>query len=276
MVFRKISEFFGSGKQRRLEEFKNVLRDVVAKGEISLEDKIMLSEVQKQLRLKDEDIKQASIEIFREAVQNAIADEDISLEEQLRLENLKRTLGLQDEDVKEELETIAEIIVLKDLERGKIPEIPREEVEKYLILEPDEVCHCLVRAALLEAVRRRETGGYYYGLSFRIARGVYFRTGRYTLPKITEEVQKIDEGLLAVTNKRFIFIGDRRSVEIPLRNILSIELFQDSFSVHRKAKKKREYFVVERPKLIAGILHVAAKRALEKSERIHKRISKEE
>jgi len=275
MVFRKISELFGSGKQRRLEEFKNVLRDVVAKREISLEDKSMLSEVQKQLRLKDEDVKQASIEIFREAVQNAIADEDISLEEQLRLENLKRTLGLQDEDVKEELETIAEIIVLKDLERGKIPEIPREEVEKYLILEPDEVCYCLVRAALLEAVRRRGTGGY-YGFSFRIARGVYFRTGRYTLPKITEEVQKIDEGLLAVTNKRFIFIGDRRSVEIPLRNILSIELFQDSFSVHRKAKKKREYFVVERPKLIAGILHVAAKRALEKPGRTHKRISKEE
>jgi len=263
MVFRRVSELFGLGKQRRLEEFKNVLRDVVAKGEISLEDKIMLSELRRQLRLKDEDVKQVSIEIFREEVQNAIADENVSLEERVRLENLKNILGLQDEDVQEELETIAEIIVLTDLEKGKLPEVPREEVEKYLILAPEEVCHCLVEAALLEAVRRRETGGY-YGFSFRVARGVYLRTGRYTLPKITEEVQKIDEGLLAVTNKRFIFIGDRRSVEVPLRNILSVELFQDSFSVHRKAKKKREYFVVERPKLIAGILHVAVKKALEK------------
>jgi len=78
-------------------------------------------------------------------------------------------------------------------------------------------------------------------------------------------VQKIDEGLLAITNKRFIFIGERRSIEVPLRNILSVELFQDSFSVHRKRKTKREYFVVNRPKLIASILHAAAKKALEES-----------
>jgi len=263
MVFRKISELLNLGKKRRLEEFKNVLRDMVAKGEITPEDRDVLSGLQKQLKLKNEDVKQASIEIFKEEVQKVIANENITLEEQIKLDNLKRILELDDEDIREELETISEILILRDLEKGKMPEVPREQAEEYLILAPDEVCHCLVRASLLEAVRRRETGRY-YGFSFRVARGVYFRTGRYSLPKITEEVQKVDEGLLAVTDRRFIFIGDHRSIEVPLRNILSIELFQDSFSVHRKGKKKREYFVVNRPKLIAGILHAAARKALER------------
>lgn len=264
MIFRKVSDLFGMGKQRRIEQFKNALRDVIAKGEITSDDMSMLSGLQIELKLKDEDVKKAFKEIFREEVEKSVADGVLTLEEQVRLDNLRRILNLSDEDIQEELEIISEMIILRDLEKGKMPEIPREQAEEYLILTSDEVCHCLVRAALLEAVRKRETGRY-YGFSFRVARGVYFRTGRYTLPKVTEELQKVDEGLLAVTNKRFIFIGERRSMEVPLRNILSVELFQDSFSVHRKRKTKREYFVVNRPKLIASILHAAAKKALEES-----------
>jgi hypothetical protein len=101
-------------------------------------------------------------------------------------------------------------------------------------------------------------------LSFRVARGVYYRIGSYTAPKIKEEIIKVDEGILGITSKRLVFIGKQTDIEIPLEKILNVEVFQDAFTIHRKGRKYPEYFAVDRPKLVAGILHAAVK-ALERT-----------
>lgn len=96
------------------------------------------------------------------------------------------------------------------------------------------------------------------------------------MPKIKEEIKKVYEGILVVTSTRIVFLGKQRELEIPLEKPLNIELFQDAFSIHRKGRKKPEYFVVDRPKLIAGLIHVAAIKALEKTaQRVRRKRYKE-
>ena len=55
-----------------------------------------------------------ALEIFREELDKAVIDEELSLEEQIRLHQLKEILNLRDEDIKEELEKIAELIILRE------------------------------------------------------------------------------------------------------------------------------------------------------------------
>jgi|GEM_PF-2681699 len=262
MVFRKILSFLDSRKAQKLQEYREVLEQAISDGIITSEEEAYLSFLREELGLSYENVKQVTLEIFREELSKAVADEELSVEEQIRLHQLKEVLNLMDEDIKEELEKIAELTILREVQNGRLPEITREEAGRYLILMSDEVCHCLTNAELYKKVVKRDRG-YYHGLSFRVAKGVYYRIGSYTAPKIKEEVVKVDEGIIGITNRRFLFIGKQTDIEIPLEKLLNIEVFQDAFTIHRKGRKQPEYFAVDKPKLIAGILHVAAVKALE-------------
>jgi hypothetical protein len=264
MVFRKILSFLDPKKAQKLQEYRRALEEAVSDGIITPEEEAYLSSLREELGLSYENVKQVALEIFREELDKAVIDEELSLEEQIRLHQLKEILNLRDEDIKEELEKIAELIILREAQNGKLPEIPHEGARKHLILMPDEICHCLVNAELYKRVIKRERG-HYHGLSFRVARGVYYRIGSYTAPKIKEEIIKVDEGTLGITSKRLVFIGKQTDIEILLEKILNVEVFQDAFTIHRKGRKYPEYFAVDRPKLVAGILHAAAVKALERT-----------
>ena len=58
----------------------------------------------------------------------------------------------------------------------------------------------MVNAELYRRVVKRERG-HYHGLSFRVAKGVYYKVGSYTAPQIKEEVVKVDEGTLGITSR---------------------------------------------------------------------------
>jgi len=264
VVFHRLIRFLDARKSQKLQQYKMALERVVSDGVITPEEEAFLLSLREELGLREEDVKDVSVQIFREEFSKAISDEHLSLEERARLEQLRNALGLSDEDIRHELEKIMELTLLMEIQKGKLPEIPLEEASRYIVLTPGEICHCVVNAELYEKVMSKGRG-YYHGLSFRIARGVYYRIGTYTMPKIKEEIKQVDEGILIVTSARIVFLGKQRDLEIPLGKLLNIELFQDAFSIHRKGRKKPEYFVVDRPKLIAGLIHVAATKALEKT-----------
>jgi len=261
MVFRKLLQNL-TGSSQKLQQFKQELEKALQDGILTPEEERYLNHLKMELGLKDEDIKQISKTIFKEELEKALDDEKLTFEEQLKLEQLKSELNLSDDELKKELETISEYILLRELQEGKLPQIPSNMIPNYLLVAPDEICHCIVKSELYEGRIVRERGTY-QGFSIRITRGLYYRTGTYTEPKVSERIQKTDEGTLAVTNKRFIFIGVNRTIDIPLENIYAVEFFKDAITLHRKGKKRKEFFVVERPKLIGGIIHAATRRALE-------------
>ena len=80
-------------------------------------------------------------------------------------------------------------------------------------------------------MRRREYAGGSSGVSFRVARGVYYHVGSCRGHAISHfELTQIGKGELILTSKRLIFSGET-SFSIPLAKILHFEPFSDAFSV---------------------------------------------
>lgn len=95
----------------------------------------------------------------------------------------------------------------------------------------------------LEARAVRQTIGGYGGPSIRMAKGVSFRFGGVSARSVShDELKKIDQGTLVLTNKRLIFLGSTRTINIDLRKIVAIEPYKDGIGSQRENKQKTEYF----------------------------------
>lgn len=69
----------------------------------------------------------------------------------------------------------------------------------------------------------------------------------YGVSKSVSEIQEIikatDVGQFIITNKRFIFMGDKRNIDVNISQITAITPYCDGFKLQRKNKQKPEYFV---------------------------------
>jgi hypothetical protein len=80
----------------------------------------------------------------------------------------------------------------------------------------------------------------YGSVSFKVAKGVWFNTGK--IFQAESSIQQLDMGTFAVTNKRYIFIGQKKSVDQSLSKITTIQPFNDGFGIMRSNKQKIEYY----------------------------------
>lgn len=153
-------------------------------------------------------------------------DKQLAIEKQKELE-LHR---------KEDLE-----IVVQKLANGKINLTP---VSSPVILKKNETAYIsLPNITLSEprAVRVSKSGG--YGTSYRLAKGFTVHSGTGQSRSVShDEIMAIDIGTFVITNKRVVFVGSKKSVNIDLKKILSMTVYKDGISIQRENKQKIEYF----------------------------------
>ena len=90
----------------------------------------------------------------------------------------------------------------------------------------------------------RQTKGSYGGQTFRAAKGVSFKVGTFSSHSEShEELMTIDQGILTLTNKRLVFTGTKRTNNIDLNKIISMEPYRDGIASRRENKQKTEYFI---------------------------------
>lgn len=104
-----------------------------------------------------------------------------------------------------------------------------------IMLSKDEKCYIRIDGVNLQEERsvRVSTGGY-GGFSFRVAKGVYARTGSFGASSESHlELRLIDTGTLYVTNKRYIFDGSKKNIQGELKKIISIETYSNGIKISR-------------------------------------------
>jgi hypothetical protein len=104
-----------------------------------------------------------------------------------------------------------------------------------IMLSKDEKCYIRIDGVNLQEERsvRVSTGGY-GGFSFRVAKGVYARTGSFGATSESHlELRLIDTGTLYVTNKRYIFDGSKKNIQGELKKIISIETYSNGIKISR-------------------------------------------
>lgn len=123
------------------------------------------------------------------------------------------------------------------IRNGQIPHLSLES--PVLLKKDEELILSIPNVSLLEP--RAVTTGGYGGPSIRVAKGISFRVGAFQAQS-HDVLKNIDQGVFTLTNKRIVFSGSKRSSNIPLGKIISIEPYSDAIALRREGKEKTQYF----------------------------------
>ncbi len=93
---------------------------------------------------------------------------------------------------------------------------------------------------LEERSKRVSSGG--GGFSFRVTKGVWYRTPALNSPQYANVITQLDSGVLILTNKRYIFTGSSKNIDVPFTKITSIDPYQDGVGIARANKQRTEIF----------------------------------
>jgi len=147
--------------------------------------------------------------------------------------------------------------LLNELAEGNFQRLkPKTQKEIPIILKKNETCFLFGTCSLYEPRAVREYKAGFGGISIPIGiKGVRFRLGGASgTSQSHEEIKEIDQGKLALTDKRLIFIGRNRNVVISLNKVLEVEIFEDAIMVSVVDKKKPKYFSVRDPEIWGNAL----------------------
>jgi len=107
--------------------------------------------------------------------------------------------------------------------------------------------------------RRYTFRGSGLGVSLRLARGIWIRSGSGYGSAESEDIMKLlDEGSFILTNKRILFIGNKKSIQISLKSILAVDVKEDGLLyIARERKKRIEAFSMLLPRLTKEFITLA-------------------
>ena len=92
---------------------------------------------------------------------------------------------------------------------------------------------CTSQNGYEQRTRTQYQGGY-SGVSVRIAKGVYYRTGGFKgHPVKIEEMKYIGTGIFAITNKHVYFASSSKSFRIQFGKIITMDPYEDGIGLQK-------------------------------------------
>lgn len=185
-------------------------------------------------RLKEEE---AYYYVLNKAASNFLSDGYLSDEERDKIDNYVSALSLQINNIPAQfqggdLEKINQSAILKNLEKGIIP--PKPNGLPILLGKSESLLWAFNGVTLYEEKITREWKGRSSGFSFRIVKGVYYRTGGIKgKPVEHSSMVPVGSGALYITNKNLIFHSFVKGLKIPYRKIIGISPYSDGVEIQR-------------------------------------------
>ena len=121
---------------------------------------------------------------------------------------------------------------LDQIRQGIIPTMRTDRI----MLSDGEVCHFSERAIIVTEKTRKRYVGRSNGFSFRVCRGVTYRTGQNRGTPIEETYTEKNKGLLYVTNKRIIFVSDKNAFDKKLKSLTAITPYSNAVQFQFSSK----------------------------------------
>jgi len=147
--------------------------------------------------------------------------------------------------------------ILRDLQEGS----PRNRLTisggvPFLLRKSEELVWVFQDVPYHTMKERVQYVGGSTGVSVRVARGVYLRTGGYKGERVsTQSLELQDVGLLGITTKHLYFKGLHKGFRIALSKLVSIERFSDGIGILKDgANPKPQIFAVDDPWFAANLL----------------------
>lgn len=187
------------------------------------------------------------IAVYREAYEDMVSDflddDMLSEDEENRLMEFKDALqlGQAELDAKGSFSRVVMAGTLRDLQEGKQPKrINLGSSVPFLFQKSEYVIWVFTGVDLYEPQTRTEYHGGSQGVSFRVAKGVYYRTGSFKgRPVKITELKHQGTGMLALTNKQFYYNGGMKAFKLPYNKLVTMEVFEDGLRMQKDGVRSK-------------------------------------
>lgn len=240
------------------------LAEAASDGVLTDEELADLASLRKRHDITHTQARSAALAIYRRALRNALADHELTAEEDATLQRLQAQLGLRAGDLSTDLTLLSRMRLLGRVVAGDLPTVDAVGVQ----LVPDEQCHWLVRATLAErlpvpAVARVPLNA----VELVVDDHAPFAThGARDELSLRDDILPHDLGVLAITSRRTIFHGAKRTVSVPHARLERIGLYTDAVRLEEAATPgladaatQHRFLLVDDPELTAAFTLQAAR-----------------
>jgi hypothetical protein len=168
---------------------------------------------------------------FTSYVQRAVGDEILAPEEEDHVQELMRILGIDLGAFLRQDPELGRHVMVAEANGGFLPDVPASR----LVQKKGEIVHLEVPATLLKDVTVRQSQGGYSGFSFPIGEtGIRYRVGGYHGHSVEVGTKRVpaDDGFLVLSSQRAVFIGNKKTIELPYTKLVNLRIFSDGVQFH--------------------------------------------
>jgi hypothetical protein len=199
-------------------------------------------------------------ETVRQVARAAVSDDLITPTEDAHLGQLMAALRVTWQWVASLDPELISHLTIAQINGGILPEV----ASPHLLAKKDEIVHIETNASLLKEVAVRQWQGGSSGFSIPLGKsGIRYRVGatRGHSVEVGTRMNVADTGLLAVTNKRVVYIGTRKTVDLALAKLVSVNAFSDGLEFHATNRVNAVIFQIPNGAgVVAAIVNAAAQR----------------
>jgi hypothetical protein len=240
-------------RNRRL--YQQSLERALADGILTDEEARELASVRAEHEISEAEVRMVALSLYRRALRDAVADSRITEEEDEVLQRLRTQLGLSDRDLRGDVAQLQRVRLLSEVERDHLP-----HVDSPVPLASGEECHWVIQARLADRLSTPGRKSELRQLNFPVASATVFSAnGERSDLRASDEMLPTDMGVLVITDRRTLFRGARRTVNVPHLKLQSVDLFKDGVAIEESEPARRSFFIVDDPELTAAVLLRAAR-----------------
>lgn len=189
--------------------------------------------------IKEEELDSIYTSAFDNTVEHFLEDGILSEEEENKLTQFTNSLGLSQENLDRNgsFQKVVKSSILRELTEGNIPD-PRLEVQGHIpfnFQKSEKMIWMFNGVEFYEQTTRTQYQGGYSGVSIRVAKGVYYRTGGFKgNPVKVSEMKYIGTGLFALTNKHVYFSSPTKNFRVQLSKIITMDPYEDGIGLQKE------------------------------------------
>jgi hypothetical protein len=222
---------------------------VAASGDSALDTlEPQLGQIASQSYISKDEERLLVVQAWTAAVDHFIDHGALEQSQEEHLIGIKDRLALSqaEADRSGALTRVVKAGVLREVMSGVVPHrIKIDGAWPINLQKGEQVAWVFQHCDYLEDKTRRQYVGGSQGVSIRVMKGVYYRTGAFKSHAVdrTERVH-VDTGLVVATDKNIYFAGPAKSLRIPYAKIVSFQPFSDGIGLIRDgANAKPQIFV---------------------------------
>ena len=226
-----------------LVEIEGILRKSLIEN---IEPSVSKSEIDTIIKnsfIDEKRIKPLILQNFNDYIADALDDNLLTQEEEKSIYAYMNCflLNQEDKEIEDTYKSIVKTAILREVMEGKIPNRVKISDPLPFVFNKSETLVWLFNPVDYYTHKtKKHYKGRSQGISIRVAKGLYYRTGSFKgYPVTSTENVLQDRGLLAVTNKNLFFGGPKKTIKIPYKKIIAVHPFSNGIGILRNTQNAK-------------------------------------